>query len=249
MLLIGDVCAVSICSSARPLGLRAPMLPPACIGSCARGDHSCAAGTRVGLQNQSSASRSHPDGPAGCAIVQTGMVGIVPHARCVTSTMGWSPEARPCWRMPRGRSQIYCLAIALPKFELVGTSAWFFFLINAFKVPSSLALGLIHAETLALNAAQSGDSLGDLRGPMADHSNSPAAVRRPAAGGICRRGGAALDGVLRCRGRIARQVASLACVLIVAAARLPAQRLELKWAGDPEGGAPFVEADPRIPTR
>ena len=47
---------------------------------------------------------------------------------------------------------IYCLAVALPKFELVGTSAWFFFLINAFKVPFSVGLGLIHGQTLALNA-------------------------------------------------------------------------------------------------
>jgi uncharacterized protein len=47
---------------------------------------------------------------------------------------------------------IYCLAIGLPKFELVGTSAWFFFIINLFKVPFSFALGLIHGGTLVLNA-------------------------------------------------------------------------------------------------
>ena len=47
---------------------------------------------------------------------------------------------------------IYCVAVGLPKFELVGTSAWFFFIINAFKVPFSVALGLIHGQTLALNA-------------------------------------------------------------------------------------------------
>ena len=34
----------------------------------------------------------------------------------------------------------------------MGTSAWFFFIINAFKVPFSVALGLIHGQTLALNA-------------------------------------------------------------------------------------------------
>ena len=47
---------------------------------------------------------------------------------------------------------VYCLAVALPKFELVGTGAWFFFIVNAFKVPFSVALGLIHGGTLALNA-------------------------------------------------------------------------------------------------
>ena len=46
---------------------------------------------------------------------------------------------------------LYTLAVALPKLEMVGTSAWFFFLINAFKVPFSLWLGLIHGATLTLN--------------------------------------------------------------------------------------------------
>ena len=48
---------------------------------------------------------------------------------------------------------ISCLCVALPKFERVGTSAWFFFIINAFKVPFSYALGLIQGHTLLLNAA------------------------------------------------------------------------------------------------
>ncbi|WLD11471.1 sulfite exporter TauE/SafE family protein [Planctellipticum variicoloris] len=46
---------------------------------------------------------------------------------------------------------LYLVAVALPKFELVGTSAWFFLAINVFKVPFSAGLGLIHADTLALN--------------------------------------------------------------------------------------------------
>jgi uncharacterized protein len=47
---------------------------------------------------------------------------------------------------------IYCIAVALPKFEFVGTLAWFFFIINAFKVPFSAGLGLIRTDTLLLNA-------------------------------------------------------------------------------------------------
>lgn len=47
---------------------------------------------------------------------------------------------------------LYFLAVALPKFELVGTTAWFFLILNLFKVPFSLALGLIRIDTLALNA-------------------------------------------------------------------------------------------------
>jgi hypothetical protein len=46
---------------------------------------------------------------------------------------------------------IYCLAISLPKFEMVGTSAWFFAMVNAFKVPFSVALGLIGPATLLVN--------------------------------------------------------------------------------------------------
>lgn len=47
---------------------------------------------------------------------------------------------------------LYFLAIALPKFELVGTSAWFFLIVNCLKVPFSASLGLIHLDSLRLNA-------------------------------------------------------------------------------------------------
>jgi uncharacterized protein len=48
---------------------------------------------------------------------------------------------------------LYAVAVALPKLEIVGTSAWFFLMINAFKVPFSFWLGLIQGQTLLLNAA------------------------------------------------------------------------------------------------
>ena len=47
---------------------------------------------------------------------------------------------------------LYSLAIGLPKFEFVGTSAWLFLIVNVFKVPFSVELGLIHRDTLWLNA-------------------------------------------------------------------------------------------------
>jgi len=47
---------------------------------------------------------------------------------------------------------LFFIAVSMPKFEFVGTSAWFFFVINCFKVPFSVALGLIHAGTLRFNA-------------------------------------------------------------------------------------------------
>lgn len=47
---------------------------------------------------------------------------------------------------------LYLLAVALPKDAFVGTSAWFFLLINLLKVPFSCQLGLITLPSLAFNA-------------------------------------------------------------------------------------------------
>lgn len=46
---------------------------------------------------------------------------------------------------------VYMLAMRLPKMDFVGTGAVFFLLINLFKVPFMLHLGLINAESFALN--------------------------------------------------------------------------------------------------
>ena len=48
---------------------------------------------------------------------------------------------------------LYFLSVGLPKYQLTGTSAWFFLLINFYKVPFSLHLGLIHSDTLLFNLA------------------------------------------------------------------------------------------------
>lgn len=47
---------------------------------------------------------------------------------------------------------LFFIAVSMPKFELVGTSAWFFLIINCLKVPFSVQLGLIHPATLLFNA-------------------------------------------------------------------------------------------------
>ena len=47
---------------------------------------------------------------------------------------------------------LYLLAAGLPKMELIGTGAWFFFVINLFKVPFSLNLGFINERSVLLNA-------------------------------------------------------------------------------------------------
>lgn len=47
---------------------------------------------------------------------------------------------------------IYLLACRLPKMEFVGTAAWFFFAVNLIKVPFSVAMGLIDADSLRVTA-------------------------------------------------------------------------------------------------
>ena len=49
-------------------------------------------------------------------------------------------------------TMIYLLSMRLPRDEFIGTSAWFFFVLNWLKVPFSLALGLITVDSLAFNA-------------------------------------------------------------------------------------------------
>ncbi len=46
---------------------------------------------------------------------------------------------------------IYLLACRLPKYEFVGTAAWFFFIVNVIKVPLSASMGLITPGSLMLN--------------------------------------------------------------------------------------------------
>jgi uncharacterized membrane protein YfcA len=47
---------------------------------------------------------------------------------------------------------LYLLGMKVPKLELTATIAWFFFVLNVFKLPFSAGLGLITPGTLALNA-------------------------------------------------------------------------------------------------
>ncbi len=47
---------------------------------------------------------------------------------------------------------LYLLAVSLPKQAFIGTSAWFFYFLNLFKLPFSVHLGLIDLNSLRLNA-------------------------------------------------------------------------------------------------
>jgi uncharacterized protein len=53
-------------------------------------------------------------------------------------------------------TMIYLLSMRLPKNEFIGTSAWFFFILNWSKVPFSLNLGLINADSLLFDAVLAG---------------------------------------------------------------------------------------------
>ncbi len=80
------------------------------------------------------------------------MFGAVPHSIGFAWTMGLIAGAMTMMANAAGPIfTLYALAVGLPKFELVGTGAWFFFIMNLIKVPFSVGLGLIQAPTLLLN--------------------------------------------------------------------------------------------------
>ena len=79
-------------------------------------------------------------------------MGGMPHTRPAVWAIGLSAGAATMLANAAGPIiALYCLAVGLPKFEVVGTLAWFFFIINVFKLPFSAGLGLIRSNTLLLN--------------------------------------------------------------------------------------------------
>lgn len=76
----------------------------------------------------------------------------VPHARWFALSIGVLAGVATMLANAAGPIvAIYLLAVQLPKFELVGTSSWFFFIVNVLKIPFSANLGLIDERTLMLN--------------------------------------------------------------------------------------------------
>jgi len=76
----------------------------------------------------------------------------IPHARWFAWSLGLSAGLTTMLANGAGPIvAIYLVAVSLPKYEFVGTSAWFFLIINVFKVPFSTGLGLIRPDTLMLN--------------------------------------------------------------------------------------------------
>ncbi len=76
----------------------------------------------------------------------------IPHARWFAWSLGLMAGITTMLANAAGPViALYLLAIALPKYELISTGAWFFLIINIFKVPFSAGLGLIDSHTLLLN--------------------------------------------------------------------------------------------------
>lgn len=76
----------------------------------------------------------------------------LPHARGFAWAMGgFSGFATMLANAAGPVMSLYFLAIGVPKFELVGTSAWFFLIVNVLKVPFSSSLGLISPGSLFFN--------------------------------------------------------------------------------------------------
>ena len=164
MLLIGDVGAVTLFHQHARWDYVRRMLPPACLGVVAgallmRALSDAAFRPTIGWIVLSLTALQ---------VVRTyrpAWFGNVPHARWFAWSIGLLAGTTTMLANAAGPIfAVYCLAVALPKYEFVGTSAWFFLILNAFKVPFSAALGLIHAQTLLFNLALAPAILGGLLG-------------------------------------------------------------------------------------
>jgi uncharacterized membrane protein YfcA len=152
MLLVGDVCAVTAFHAHAQWHYVRRMRPPACLGVIAGA---------VLMRGMSNASFKPVIGALILGLtalqivrmVRPSWFGEVPHTRWFAWSMGLLAGVATMLANAAGPIfALYCMAVALPKFEVVGTIAWFFFIINAFKVPFSVGLGLIDRHTLLLNA-------------------------------------------------------------------------------------------------
>ncbi len=151
MLLVGDVCAVAWYRQHARWEYIRRMLPAACIG--------IVCGSL--LMHRMSDTQFKP--LIGWIILTLAVLqvarmqrpdwfGDVPHTRWFSWTMGLSAGVTTMLANAAGPIfALYTLAVSLPKFEMVGTTAWMFLIINAVKVPFSVSLGLIHQQTLRLN--------------------------------------------------------------------------------------------------
>jgi uncharacterized protein len=153
MLLVGDICAVTVLHQHARWDYVKRMLAPACVGILAGWL----------LMGRISDAMFRPT--VGWIILTLAMLqfarmhrphwfGDVPHNRWFAWGMGLLLGVTTMLANAAGPIfGLYALSVSLPKLEIVGTGAWLFFIINAFKVPFSAGLGLIHRQTLLFNLA------------------------------------------------------------------------------------------------
>jgi len=151
MLIVGDISAVCTFRRHARWDYIRRMLPPACIG--------VVIGWLV-MQRLPAAAFNPIIGAIVLSLIALHFMRLsrpvlfekVPHALWFAWTLGLLAGVTTMLANAAGPIMaLYFLAIALPKFEFVGTSAWFFLIVNVFKVPFSYQLGLIHGMTLLLN--------------------------------------------------------------------------------------------------
>jgi uncharacterized protein len=151
MLIVGDITAVRTFHRHARWDYIRRMLPPACIGVVVSAWY---------MRSLSEAVYKPIIGVIilGLTVLQVARMqkpewfGRVPHTRLFAWTIGLIAGCATMLANAAGPVfAIYCLALSLPKLEFVGTSAWFFLIVNSFKIPFSIALGLIHGGTLLLN--------------------------------------------------------------------------------------------------
>jgi hypothetical protein len=78
---------------------------------------------------------------------------LTPTGRLASAGYGWLAGFTTMVANAAGPvMSLYLLAARLDKRAFLGTMAWFFALVNVFKLPFSVGLGLVTGESLALNA-------------------------------------------------------------------------------------------------
>lgn len=151
MLIVGDICAVQMFRQHAQWTYIRRMLPPACTGVV------------IGwlLMNRINEAAFKP--LIGSIILVLSLLQVsrylrphwfshIPHLTWFAWTIGLLAGITTMLANAAGPIMaLYFLAVALPKLEFAGTSAWFFLVLNVFKIPFSLGLGLIHEQTLLLN--------------------------------------------------------------------------------------------------
>jgi hypothetical protein len=152
MLIMGDLFAVTAFRRLARWDYVRRVLPPACLG--------VVAGAAFMAHVTSNAAFGPVIGGVilllaclqGVRMLRPAWFGDAPHSHVFAWAIGLAAGATTMLANASGPIMaVYLMAVALPKWEFVGTTAWFFVFINLFKLPFSFGLGLIHGHTLLFN--------------------------------------------------------------------------------------------------